>query len=87
MLYDFYKYQNSLSGASQAIHATYLLYGVKSPVACHKNGDDGTSSSMPEPETRFEAKSTETLALMREEKLDGEWLGFFVAYLADCIDV
>ncbi|KAM4055693.1 DNA polymerase subunit cdc27 domain-containing protein [Hirsutella rhossiliensis] len=68
MLYDFHQYQNSLR--AESIHATYLLYGIKSARSGHENGDVGMSSSMPEPEPRSESVSTQTLTLVREENLE-----------------
>lgn len=69
MLYDFHQYQNALRAGS--VHATYLVYGVKSAKTQHENGDVGMSSSIPEPESSSEAVPTHTLTLVCEENLEG----------------
>ncbi|PHH92389.1 hypothetical protein CDD83_7570 [Cordyceps sp. RAO-2017] len=69
ILYDFHQYQNSLRADS--VHATYLLYGVKSAKSQQEDGADvEMSSSMPEPLPRSEAILTQTLTLVREEDLE-----------------
>lgn len=69
MLFDFHKYQNELRASS--IHATYLIYGIRSSDNPHGDGDVEMSSSMPEQESLSDDVQTTTLSLVREEDLKG----------------
>lgn len=65
MLYDFHHYQNAQKVNS--VHATYLVYGTKSPANDQSDDDVEMTSSMPEPEET----PISTLTLVREEELNG----------------
>lgn len=65
MLYDFHNCQNTQKANS--IHATYLVYGTKSPANDQSDDDVEMTSSMPEPEET----PVSTLTLVREEELNG----------------
>ncbi|CAG7562461.1 unnamed protein product [Fusarium equiseti] len=64
MLYDFHHYQNAQKVNS--VHATYLVYGTKSPADDQSDDDVEMTSSMPEPEET----PISTLTLVREEELN-----------------
>ncbi|KAF4995447.1 hypothetical protein FGRMN_5128 [Fusarium graminum] len=66
MLYDFHNYQNAQKANS--IHATYLVYGTKTPDSQQSDGDVEMSSSMPE-ESLSDEVPTSTLTLAREGEL------------------
>ncbi|KAM0348758.1 hypothetical protein ACHAPU_004197 [Fusarium lateritium] len=66
MLYDFHNYQNAQKANS--IHATYLVYGTKTPDGQQSDGDVEMSSSMPEEPVSDEVPIS-TLTLAREEEL------------------
>ncbi|KAF5661832.1 dna polymerase delta subunit 3 [Fusarium heterosporum] len=66
MLYDFHNYQNAQKANS--IHATYLVYGTKTPDSQQSDGDVEMSSSMPEVSLSDEVPIS-TLTLAREEEL------------------
>jgi DNA polymerase delta subunit 3 len=70
MLFEFHKWQNSLSPGT--IHATYIVYGRKIQVSTQEDGDVEMGSSMPEAEELSERVLTFTLTLVQEEKLKGE---------------
>lgn len=65
MLYDFHNYQNAQKANS--VHATYLVYGTKSPDDEQSDGDVEMMSSLPE----LEETPISTLTLVREEELKG----------------
>ncbi|KAF5026308.1 hypothetical protein F66182_1600 [Fusarium sp. NRRL 66182] len=67
MLYDFHNYQNALTANS--VHATYLVYGTKSPNNDQSDGDVEMSSSMPD-EALSEEVPISTLTLAREGELN-----------------
>jgi len=72
MLYDFHVYQNEQKANS--VHATYLIYGVKTPQKEDAGGDVEMtmSSSLPTPDVEHEeVVPTYTLSLVREEDLAG----------------
>lgn len=75
MLYDFHRSQNAKRPG--AVHATYLVYGIKKAVdgpLTTQNGGDGDvdmTSSAPEVESLTETVPTFTLSLAPEEKLQG----------------
>ncbi|KAM0325273.1 hypothetical protein ACHAPQ_008047 [Fusarium lateritium] len=66
MLYDFHNYQNAQK--SNSVHATYLVYGTRTPESQQSDGDVEMSSSMPEEPLSDEAPIS-TLTLAREEEL------------------
>lgn len=67
MLYDFYKYQNALRADS--VHATYLVYGIKSTDG-QTDGDVDMGSSQPEVLT--EQVPTITMTLVTDANLNGK---------------
>ncbi|KAF5615939.1 DNA polymerase delta subunit 3 [Fusarium tjaetaba] len=67
MLYDFHSYQNAQKANS--VHATYLIYGTKTPEKDGSDGDVEMSGSSPE-EPLSDEVPTSTLTLAREEELN-----------------
>ncbi|KAF4952670.1 hypothetical protein FGADI_6560 [Fusarium gaditjirri] len=67
MLYDFHSYQNTQKANS--VHATYLIYGTKTPEKDESDGDVEMSGSSPE-EPLSDEVPTSTLTLAREEELN-----------------
>ncbi|KAJ9418416.1 DNA polymerase [Fusarium oxysporum] len=67
MLYDFHSYQNAQKANS--VHATYLIYGTKTPEKDESDGDVEMSGSSPE-EPLSDEVPTSTLTLAREEELN-----------------
>ncbi|KAF5560992.1 DNA polymerase delta subunit 3 [Fusarium napiforme] len=67
MLYDFHSYQNAQKANS--VHATYLIYGIKTPEKDESDGDVEMSGSSPE-EPLSDEVPTSTLTLAREEELN-----------------
>ncbi|KAK5657696.1 hypothetical protein OQA88_2768 [Cercophora sp. LCS_1] len=76
MLFEFHKSQNARRPG--AVHATYVVYGVKKPTG-HQNGSDGDvvmTSSMPEAESFSDDVPTYTLSLIKEQDLGDALLQF-----------
>jgi DNA polymerase delta subunit 3 len=69
MLYDYHTYQNGIK--AESIHATYVVYGTKTQDSTAEDGDVEMGSSMPEHEPLSETVPTTTLALVRQENLEG----------------
>ena len=70
MLFDFHKSQNARKPGS--IHATYLVYGIRSNNGPGKDdGDVEMSSSLGDADSIAEHVPTTGLTLVREEDLNG----------------
>ena len=71
MLYEFHKTQNAKRPG--AVHATYVVYGVKKSCLSASQTEDGDvdMDGTPEAEPSEERIPTFTLALIPEEKLRG----------------
>ncbi|KAL9948478.1 hypothetical protein D7B24_007211 [Verticillium nonalfalfae] len=66
MLYEFHKSQNATTPGK--VHATYLVYGTKSP-GVQEDGDHDMTSSPPEVDAMGDDVPTQTLTLVHEERL------------------
>jgi len=71
ILYEFHKSQNAKRPSS--IHATYLVYGVKTPEKAQEDGDVEMTSSAPDPDAHNESAPdvvmAYTLTVVPEEEL------------------
>lgn len=81
MLYDFHAWQNDKH--SGAVHATYMVYGVKKVAQANghsqQDADVEMTSSPPEIEEAIEEVPVTTLSLVAEESLKGT--GFCLPFL------
>lgn len=88
LLYDFHKSQNAKEPGT--VHATYLVYGTRKSPDAHDDDDVEMTDSVSDHDVSiFQAVPTQTLALIREEALQGksalahdyvQWLAVLMCY-------